>query len=1038
MHSRFYVAIVLLLQLFLLFKVKAEGTKEIRPTSADFGYVQIWDNNDPARIFATYDADSFSRLYIHIEDPANEVIYFGFGSKIAGPANVYYRLRDPNGNIVMGPTVLPSAGAGYINNYNDCVNGPFQLTGAGYVATSYVPLMAGSYYIEFNPSDPTIVTRTKSTWNEFDISVGHIPTSSEVKGRVYSMNWDLSTNGSTNRFYGQFYIYSNDSIVTRLNPNGFMPYGFTVTCNRNGTGNTGDFSQDRKSITTFAYYPEYKIFLNDPDSTLYPTGVASNIAATSPNIIECDTGYCISIEFTKQGQAQVILDLNGTPGFQSGTEDVKILNYVNGGQVCFAWDGEDGLGNPIPIGTPISMQAIIVSGLTNFPIWDAECNPDGFIVNAVRPSLPNPRLYYDDTELGGMDNTTLGCAAPCHSWGNITCSSPVGNNVTVNTYWFATLNSQTFVAAVPNCPPKANDDNAVTSQDLSIVVKVLANDGDANDDMDSTTLNVTAPLSPANGTISNIDLANGYITYTPNSGFVGNDTFRYLICDDLGGCDTAFVYVVVNCSPITSGIEINGYVFYDSWPPNQIMDAGDPGISGADVDIYRDFNKDGLINGGDVLLSTVTTNVSGHYSYVPTDNLVSFTNRVATGNDDAEEDYESSDLGEVDRSSSDLDLGEGYTSGSERSFVGIRFQNVNIPIGASIDSASITFKARSSESGTCNLTFVCEDVDDATSYGGSDFDITGRSYTAATVTWNGVPNWIDNQLYTTPNLAVAVQEVVDRPGWISGNSLAFGVTGTDRREADSYDGSSADAPLLYIRYDTFDVYYMMEVDSNTVPQPQYDLTTDNLESAVFTQSKSSECGNNYGFFNRVGFWPLATNIIDFEANLIHQRVQLDWAVSTELNTALYKIERSHDGENFDVIDEIDPSYYGSEDLTYSISDFDPGADQVYYKIGVTDFDDNTSYSEKRTLFLSGLEDAVELLPNKIQNGDAVHIYFANRPTSVTSVDVYDVRGNRVDMFSFAEGKSEIYFNASKLQAGLYLVSIENDKTKVVKKLFVER
>ena len=64
----------------------------------------------------------------------------------------------------------------------------------------------------------------------------------------------------------------------------------------------------------------------------------------------------------------------------------------------------------------------------------------------------------------------------------------------------------------------------------------------------------------------------------------------------------------------------------------------------------------------------------------------------------------------------------------------------------------------------------CEDVDSATAFQAVDSDITGRARTAHTFYMSqtamgvGVPNY-------TPNFADAVQDVVDRPGWMNGNSL---------------------------------------------------------------------------------------------------------------------------------------------------------------------------------------------------------------------------------------------------------------------------
>jgi hypothetical protein len=52
----------------------------------------------------------------------------------------------------------------------------------------------------------------------------------------------------------------------------------------------------------------------------------------------------------------------------------------------------------------------------------------------------------------------------------------------------------------------------------------------------------------------------------------------------------------------------------------------------------------------------------------------------------------------------------------------------------------------------------------------------------------------------TPNLSSVIQEIVSRPGWVSGNSLVIIITGTGKRVAEAYEGSSAGAPLLHVEY----------------------------------------------------------------------------------------------------------------------------------------------------------------------------------------------------------------------------------------------
>jgi hypothetical protein len=52
----------------------------------------------------------------------------------------------------------------------------------------------------------------------------------------------------------------------------------------------------------------------------------------------------------------------------------------------------------------------------------------------------------------------------------------------------------------------------------------------------------------------------------------------------------------------------------------------------------------------------------------------------------------------------------------------------------------------------------------------------------------------------TPDVSSVIQEIVNRPGWTSGNSLVIIITGTGKRVADSYNGNQAGASTLHVEY----------------------------------------------------------------------------------------------------------------------------------------------------------------------------------------------------------------------------------------------
>ena len=91
-----------------------------------------------------------------------------------------------------------------------------------------------------------------------------------------------------------------------------------------------------------------------------------------------------------------------------------------------------------------------------------------------------------------------------------------------------------------NHPPVAVGEHVVTPEDTGVLIVVLNNDSDPDGDP----LTVTGfPAEPRHGTVT-AD-ANGGVLYTPDADYNGPDVFTYQVCDDEGGCATAVVSIEV-------------------------------------------------------------------------------------------------------------------------------------------------------------------------------------------------------------------------------------------------------------------------------------------------------------------------------------------------------------------------------------------------------------------------------------------------------------------------------------------------------------
>ena len=181
----------------------------------------------------------------------------------------------------------------------------------------------------------------------------------------------------------------------------------------------------------------------------------------------------------------------------------------------------------------------------------------------------------------------------------------------------------------------------------------------------------------------------------------------------------------------------------------------------------------------------------------PTPDIISI--RVSGGNDDAEEATAGAGIGSISFTSTDLELVEDGTRGNQ--YVGMLFRNILITQGKTIKSAYIEFTV--DEAGTAgtkdpNLIIYAHNVDNAPAFTSTNYDLSSRPSTTSTVNWLITDSWAIGSKKKTIDISLVIQEIVNRPGWVSGNSIAILIRGTGKRTAASYNGNAGNAPLLVV------------------------------------------------------------------------------------------------------------------------------------------------------------------------------------------------------------------------------------------------
>jgi len=161
-------------------------------------------------------------------------------------------------------------------------------------------------------------------------------------------------------------------------------------------------------------------------------------------------------------------------------------------------------------------------------------------------------------------------------------------------------------------------------------------------------------------------------------------------------------------------------------------------------------------------------------------------------------------VGQIDWSSSDLELGCEGSGNDIPQMVGLRFPGIALVKDKVINNAYIEMEVDKSSSKVdpCNLTIYTEDNDNPVTFTNTASVLTSRPKSAASVAWNvdATSLTVVDQRYYSASILSLVQANLNRAGWNSGNAMAFYITGSGRREMESYDGETAAAAALVIEY----------------------------------------------------------------------------------------------------------------------------------------------------------------------------------------------------------------------------------------------
>lgn len=166
------------------------------------------------------------------------------------------------------------------------------------------------------------------------------------------------------------------------------------------------------------------------------------------------------------------------------------------------------------------------------------------------------------------DGQSLALQADANYSGPLSFTYTVSDGTATST---ATVSASVFEI---NDAPITNTDTATTSQDVAVVIDVLANDSDVDGTLNPASVVING--APNHGNVS-VNSSTGEITYTPDLGYAGTDTFTYGVNDNLAASSApTSVTVTISGPPIVISPDFDNVIVNSGESITLILGFDDP------------------------------------------------------------------------------------------------------------------------------------------------------------------------------------------------------------------------------------------------------------------------------------------------------------------------------------------------------------------------------------------------------------------------------------------------------------------------------
>jgi hypothetical protein len=182
--------------------------------------------------------------------------------------------------------------------------------------------------------------------------------------------------------------------------------------------------------------------------------------------------------------------------------------------------------------------------------------------------------------------------------------------------------------------------------------------------------------------------------------------------------------------------------------------------------------------------------------------------------------------------------------------------------------------------------------------------------------------------------------------------------------------------------------------------------------------------------------PLPIELLSNTAECSGNEVVVKWSTASETNNSYFTLEKSIDGSHFTTLATIPGAGTTTSVENYSYTDHNSYSGTSYYRLSQTDYNGDSKTFNVITAYGCADENANVNAFNE-QNG-TIAIVIDGEAGAYSAV-LYDALGKKLAAQDLRaeKGQNKFHLDISRLNAGIYFISIDNGKHATTKKIFVQ-